>query len=445
MIQHAGTRRFSVVAFCRIAGLVLLTGLQVLLGQAELDGRRGVALAQSAPQPAPASAPEITSALVRDVVAASNRTGADLFARMMASAPDQSVVMSPYSLDAALAMVAQGARGATAEGFRRFMQLGGRTLADAAAGQQALIARLRQPSEATLAVANSAWVHQDIALRPEFATSLSERFAGEIAAVDLTSPATLARINGWVSDRTGGMIPHMLDDLPRDAKLVLVNALYFRGAWQMPFEPLATRPRPFHLAGGRTRDVPMMRMTARLAYAETPLYQAVELAYRGSELRLRVILPRSAERLSEMRARAARSGWGAIDDAPLAERRVNLSLPRFRAESGSDLAAILQRTDLAPAFGDNADFSGIADRPLKLSRVVHRATITLTELGTEAAAATSEDMVPAGAGLSREPIAEMVVDRPFILVLRDPATTLELMLAFVADPGAVPAPAPSAN
>jgi serpin B len=189
----------------------------------------------------------------------------------------------------------------------------------------------------------------------------------------------------------------------------------------------------------------MMRMTGRLDYAETPLYQAVELAYAGSELRLRVILPRSAERLAEMRSRAARSGWGAIDDASFAGRRVNLSLPRFRAESGSDLAAILQRTDLAPAFDDAADFGGIADRPLKLSRVVHRATITLTEEGTEAAAATAEVAVPASAGLSREPIVEMVVDRPFILVLRDPATNVELMLAFVADPGAVPAPAASAH
>src|SRR5262249_26404930 len=153
----------------------------------------------------------------------------------------------------------------------------------------------RWPTEATLRVANSAWVNPTTFLRPEFAASVRDMFAGEIAAVDLRSPAALARINLWASDHTRGMVPHILDRLPPDSELVLVNVFYFRGAWATPFPVSSTSARPFHLLDQRTREVPMMAASARFAYAETPLYQVVELGYRGSDLRLRVILPRTAQ------------------------------------------------------------------------------------------------------------------------------------------------------
>jgi serpin B len=342
---------------------------------------------------------------------------------------------SPYSISAALAMTFAGARGETE---RQMVTTLHYTLPQARLHPafNALDASLTsQAKEETfqLNIANAIWGQKDFAFLPIFLDTLAENYGAGLRTVDFANATEAARqaINTWVSDQTKGKIKDLIPQglLDSSVRLVLTNAIYFKGKWVMPFEKNNTHDGAFTLLDGGTVSVPMMRQTNSFKYAEGEGYQAVELAYRDSDAAMLVVLPQ-AGRFDEIEA-AFSTGLPARIITDLEPRPVVLTLPKFTYESEFQLADVLAQMGMPAAFGD-ADFSGMTGkRDLFISEVVHKAFVAVDEEGTEAAAATAVVMKETAMMLDG---IEMEVDRPFLFLIRDTRTGTILFVGRVLNP-----------
>ena len=369
--------------------------------------------------------------------------GLDLFRKVGAGGGN--VVISPASVALALAMARAGARGETAAQMDAVLRdLGSDARAsDINALDAALAARSGRfadgqgtPLEVALRIANAPFGQRGMPLQAAFLDALASRFGAGLRLVDYAADTEAARrtINGWVADQTEGRIPELLAPgiLSRDTRLTLVNAIYLKAPWTIPFNADATATATFTRADGSQVGVPFMNGSADRGYAEGSGWRAVELPYVGGSLALDVIVP---DDLAAFEAGLTQEGLAELTGA-LRERTVTLALPRFGIETSAGLADALAALGMPLAFDpDRADFSGITTaEPLYISAVVHQANIDVDEKGTEAAAATAVVM-SRGAMPADGPVT-LRVDRPFLFVLRDLPTGAILFLGRVADPSA---------
>ena len=377
----------------------------------------------------------------RAAAAADAAFGADMYQVLAQDAAD--TVFSPASVASVLRMALCGARGQTAAELARALHLDGSERQDdvAVSGLRAVSAASGSGSghgSATLRAPNTVWVQSGLPLRAEFTARLSQA-AATLADADFAAAPEAARalINRVIAEQTEGKITGLLPPGAVSAltRLVLASAVYLKAAWVQPFPESATADAPFYPDGqdGPSLTVPMMHLTAPHAYLHGDGYQAVLLPYRDIGLAMAVVLPDGP--LSALRPKVAAAGLGGLL-AGTARHQVALSLPRFRLEAAFNLIPALQRLGVSEAFGDHADFSGITDaEPLRIGAVAHKAYVDVDEHGTEAAAATAIVMTGMAAFRAPPPVT-MVVDRPFLFAIIDPATALPLFLGQVSHPHA---------
>jgi serine protease inhibitor len=371
--------------------------------------------------------------------AALSAFGLDLYAQLRDGSGN--MVISPASVAIALAMARAGARGTTASEMDAVLH------GLAADGHAAWVASLDnalndrsgtfddpsgKPQTVTLRVTNGSFVQRGLTLQPAYLDALAAQFGAGVQQVDFKQAAEAARslINGWVSDQTEQRIKELLaqgtiDDMTR---LVLVNAIYLKAAWLTPFEVSATQPGEFRTSSGTTVTVPYMHSYGSLEYASGAGWQAVQLPYVGHQLAMLVIVP------DDLATFEGKFDSGKLDEitGALASREVDLSLPRFGAETSASLGGLLAQLGMPSAFdASTADFSGITtEERLFISAVVHQANIDVDEAGTEAAAATAVAM--AGAAAPSETVT-LKVDRPFVFAVRDLQTGAVLFLGRILD------------
>ena len=351
------------------------------------------------------------------------------------------LVFSPASITAALRMALCGARGQTAAEIAAALQLPGGD--PPAAGLRRLSAGLAEiPGDGvTFRAPNTMWVQAALPLRPEFTAQLRGATAVSVRDADFVRAAEQARleINELVAKQTADKITNLLRPGTLDAltRLVLVNAIYLKAAWEHPFPPSATHDGPFHTGGpgtGTQVTARMMRCTENLGYLRGDGWQAVLLPYRGGRLAMTVVLPDGPL--------AALPPGLAGDLAGIAGRarrhRVRLTLPRFRQDSEFGLIPALGQLGIHEAFAPGrADFTGITTaEPLHVSAVVHKAYIDVTEEGTEAAAATAVAIRMLAAARPPSEVVTVTVDHPFLFAITDTATALPLFLGQVTRPRA---------
>jgi serpin B len=381
-----------------------------------------------------------------NAAAAVNTFGLALYGRVAAADKAGNLVLSPASIALALAMARAGARGQTATEMDAVLRSLGSDdhAAWLAALDSALNSRTGQfqdmsgkPQDVTLRIVNAPFAQRGFALQPAYLDALAARFGAGLRLVDYVNATEAARqaINAWVSVQTEQRIKELLagGDLDTLTRLVLVNAIYLKAAWQTPFTVEATAPAPFTRIDGSTVDVPMMNGGGELPYAAGDGWRAVELPYVGGKLSMLVIVP---DDLAAFEGALDDKVLGTITGA-LATNQVNLGLPKFGAESRVELAPVLAALGMPTAFSDAADFSGITTQePLLVSAVIHQANIDVDEKGTTAAAATA--VVMRASAMPAQPIT-LTVDRPFLFALRDVDTGAVLFLGRIADPSAAAA------
>lgn len=416
-----------------------------------------------------------------DAPRANDRFAIDLYRRLAAERPGKGLFFSPYSLFAALSMTAEGGRGETAAQMGQALRYpqhlrdssGGKrpwTLAPIHAGVAALNQRLaaRRPGH-ELCVANALWVDQKTPILNSFYAALQPHYQTTVYGVDFRGNAEQGRkqINRWSAQVTRGRIPDIVPEgtLSRYTRMVLTNAIYFKGDWAEPFKKENTQAMDFHLAGGAKAPVPMMWQIAERAryaafqangaafdtprfesrgaryYPESGGFQMLELPYKGGELSMVVLLPRSAEGLPALvKALSAEKlhAWA----GRLVKRNVHVHLPRLRMETDHDLKAALIALGMTRAFGPRAEFEGMRQtndplEKLHIASVLHRAFVEVNEQGTEAAASTAVEMEALWCverPMKRPFAPTFRADHPFLFVIRDNKTGAILFLGRVVDP-----------
>ncbi len=351
------------------------------------------------------------------------------------------VALSPYSVYAALAMTAAGARGATADQFAHLLggdaaAAAGRITAIDRAVEQAVQRGRQQDSTMAVDPANTVVVQQDLAVRAEFLRQLAAGFAAGAQRTDFVHGAETARaaINDWVGRRTHDLIPELLGPGTVDSstRLVLVNALYLKARWAAEFsDPKGSKP--FTAADGSRVRTPMMANTGWYAVNRGTDWRSVRIPYVGGRLAMTVVLPEPGA-FAAVRNRLASVLGEATAEGERA--RVALSLPPFSVDSAAGLTQALRALGLRDAFDtDRVDLSGIAGPPhdLTVSFVQHQAVMKVDQHGTEAAAATAVGVM-AGAAPQQQTPEPFVVDRAFFLVVHDTSTGAPLFLGQISRP-----------
>lgn len=367
------------------------------------------------------------------VVRGNTEFACDLFGQLK-SEPGN-LFFSPFSISTALAMTAAGAQGPTLAEMVKTLHLPESELAHA--GFAELMQQFNAgSSEYQLAVANALWGQKGFAFRQDFLDRIAKYHGGGLRDVDFKQPEpAAATINRWVSDVTKDRIkdlvsPQMLKPLTR---LVLTNAIYFKGQWQYTFRKELTRDEPFFVTESNSNPVPMMHLSGDFRFAEVDGVQVLELPYKGRRLSMVLLLPKEKHQL----AKQVQPMLNPVSLARLlaagTTKPGNVALPRFEFRTSYSLGDPLQNLGMKLAFSNGADFTGMTTtEPLKIDLVIHKAFVKTDEEGSEAAAATAVIMERAPA-----PIIDRFnfrADHPFVFMIRDNQTGSLLFLGRVSNP-----------
>ena len=378
-----------------------------------------------------------------------NRFAFDLYDRLREESGNQ--FLSPFSIAVCLAMGGAGARGETARQIFEALHLpADDERLHTALGD--LIRRLSQEREGRayrMEIADSFWGQTGYGFFDAYLDLIRTRYEGELHEVDFAQEPESARleINRWVEEKTQGRIrdvmsPGMMHPLLR---LVLVNAIYFKGAWAVPFEESSTQFAPFMTESGGYVEAAMMNRTGDVGYFEDDDVQAIDLPYQGISkslspyvqdlLSMTVFLPRKTDGLRAFeKSLDADRFMRALNG--LERLEVELFLPKFRLESEFELGGTLRAMGIRDAFAmGTADFSGMADREdLAISEMIHKSFVDVNEAGTEAAAATMSGLLGRAVNFEAPPPVVFRADHPFLFLIREVETASILFLGRVDSP-----------
>lgn len=381
-------------------------------------------------------APAVLAGQVGYEIAASNNAFAfDLYGQLAANPGN--MFLSPYSISSALAMAFAGARGNTELQMAKVMRYElPQEVLHKAFGQ--INGVLNKPSkDYQLAVANALWSQVGLDFAKGYLETVQAGYGPGLRLVDFAGRTEQARltINKWVEEKTEDKIkelikPDVLDPLTR---LVLTNAIYFKGQWDQKFKKELTKDAGFSLLSKQKVQVPFMSQQGSFNYMEEDGLQALELAYAGGDLSMLILLPESDSDYSRFEKKLDYPTFSGIIGR-MRKETVNVSLPKFKFEAELGLGGTLQRMGMTDAFSEYlADFSGISDTFLYITAVIHKAFIEVNEEGSEAAAATAVVMGTKSIGPQPK---QFIADRPFFFAIRDLRTGSILFMGRVQDPRA---------
>jgi serpin B len=368
------------------------------------------------------------------VVADEQAFALDLLGRLGPALPN--LVLSPSSIATVLAMLEPGAAGATATAIARTLHSPSLTPGQQARGWDALAAAVSRRAvgdHIVLDTANQAWFAANLPVLASYLRALAADFhtgAQHLGA----DPAVAARaIDAWVAAHTGGHITQLVTEQELEhAVAVLVDAIYMKAAWATAFDVHDTAPAPFHVSSSKTVQVQTMETPDpfEAAVSVSPALDAVDLPYRGDNFSALVLMPPLGRLAAFEKTLTAAQLSGIV--AALRSQAVDVYMPRFSVTSDLTLNQVLSAMGMGQAFTNAADFSNLSSQPVKLSYVVHDAQMKVNENGTEASAATAVIAVPTA--VMPRPALRVVVDHPFLFLVRDDATGLIIFETQVGNP-----------
>lgn len=382
------------------------------------------------PSPAPAPVPPVAR---RDIpltdtqkLMASKNTGFayHLFAEVSKSYPQPSnVIISPQSVNYALSMLNNGADGETKKEIMKVLGYDGFTDYDVIEyNQKMLYCSSRLDPEASLVAANSIWLREGLPVLPEFNKINKEAYASEVYPVDFAAPKTLQLINAWASHYTEGSIPTVLDKINPQAALYLLNAVSFKGRWDITFSKSATQPGTFNNADGTTTTVPMMYRSFNSVCMVGDKYNLLPLPYGNSAFSFYILLPVKGETTASVIAGLSEESWVNMFKNR-AGYNVRLKLPRFNTNCNTNLCDILKVLGMPSAFdAAKADFSRLSTQAICISDAFQKSAIEVDEEGTKASSVTVVETMYTSAGPMELPEIDFFVDRPFVYMIRETST-----------------------
>lgn len=367
-----------------------------------------------------------------------NQFSFDLFRELTEEGEDENIFISPLSVSLALAMVLNGAEGETFNEIKQALDLGDIDLETINENYHSLIEYLKEADQSVdLAIANSVWHENRFSVNDEFLSRLEEFFNATAEGLDFSDPASTDRINNWVSDNTKGLIESIVDEIPADMVMYLINALYFKGEWLIQFDEEVTHEADFILEDGNTTAVEMMMAESAYATFFSEDIQMIEVPYGDSLFTMTVIMPADMDQPLDLFV-SERLNSGNLDywAQNLRTGKIQLRMPKFQMEYDKKLNDILVNLGMELPFDPNAaDLSGISSggqNNLFISEVIHKTFLEVSEEGSEAAAVTSVGVQLTSAQPS---VPRFTVNRPFVFLIREQASGTVLFMGKMKNPG----------
>lgn len=374
------------------------------------------------------------------LVQGSNQFAFELYGKLRSA--EGNLFFSPTSISTAFAMTYVGARGDTAGQMSKvlhFPQDVNQTSTEFAS----LVKQLNGDGKDRgykLSIANAIWGQKGHPFAAAFLTTLKDSYAAPLTEMDFKTAAEPARqeINGWVAKQTADKIKDLVPPgaIDGSTRLVLTNAVYFKGDWADKFDPKLTHDGDFVLAPGQKTTTPLMNRGGSYGYAQVTLAggakaQLLELPYANNALSMLILLPEKMDGIADVEQALSvekLQEWA----GKLRKQEVHVSLPKFKTTAELSLKETLSSMGMPLAFSDQADFSGMTGKPdLCISAAIHKAYVDVNEEGTEAAGSTAIIMKPTA--VPREtPVFR--ADHPFVYIIRENGTGAVLFIGRLSNP-----------
>lgn len=390
-----------------------------------------------------------STATPSDITAGQARLAVQVYPELAkAAGPNDNLLISPLSLTEGLGLVLLGARGQTASELRALLNWSADRRPELLVRDYDRFLTNTQDEKVSLSIANAVWLSDRLTFDPEYLDATRANLGAKAETLNFGGNpfGSADRINNWVEEQTRKRITKIVDSrgLNDLTAAVLTNAIWFKADWSVPFE--GGRAGEFTRGDGSKLDIYMMERTAPMAYRESGEGQAVLLPYgKDGRFVMELFLPKNAETLQRWERdldpksfHLANPGSDAQFDLGIVpEREILLRLPRFEARFDQGLKNTLIAAGIPCAFDERcANFAGMAAGPLKIDDVAHATFLRVDEEGTEAAAVTAVKIVATGSRITPD-VPRMIVDRPFLVSIRDRASGALIFFGRIADPDPV--------
>tara|TARA_R110001583_G_scaffold153027_5_gene304812 strand:+ start:351 stop:1577 length:1227 start_codon:yes stop_codon:yes gene_type:complete len=359
-----------------------------------------------------------TIAKGQEIVTSNNDFAFSLFKEIALNETENNFMISPVSASLALGMVYNGAAGATQQAFANVFNYGDTTLEETNTVNQNIINNLTHTSSGTIfEIANSLWVKNTFPVKETFLEANKTYYSAEVQNKDFSDPKTLETINNWVSNKTNGKIPKILNEISSNAVLYAINALYFKSDWKYRFKPEDTKKLPFQLDNGTVKQVDMMTMEQDLKYFSNTVFSSVALPYKNDKYTMTIMLPNTDKQVNDIVAIMNIENWTNWQNNYF-DKNIKITLPKFTFSYEKTFNTALTNLGLGIAFTENADFSGLSDIPTQISFVLQKTFIDVNEKGTEAAAVTVVGIETTSIDVPKQ----FLLDRPFLFAITEKET-----------------------
>ena len=362
-----------------------------------------------------------------------NLFGISLLVKLMATGSEENIVISPFSLELALGMVYAGCTGTSADELRRIVGFSPKT-----DSQEVLFPGMKLSSDlpptVTLKIANSLWCDRSAKLRPTFDAKVRDLFNPQVQSVDLETADTMRAINDWVAKATENRITDLIQQPPKPP-LVLIDAVYFKGAWEHPFSAKEDFPSQFNRESGGPCQVTMMKRSLSALYLETDDFQAVKLPYNGGGLEMLLVLPAKGTGLGAVLQKLSKGSWKQTIDE-FSDASGTISLPRFKATFRDSLVSPLAELGIKAIFEPSKDFTPMFEETRKfyVSNIIQQTYLRVDENGSEAAAATEVQIEASAIRRPANKPFNLVFDRPFLFAIIDDQSGQLIFAGVLRDP-----------
>lgn len=369
------------------------------------------------------------------LASASNRFGLDLFKQLQLKDQGKNIFFSPLSITLALAMTYNGAAGETEKVMARTLKLDEMTLDEINQATAGLMKHIKNPEQKTeLTIANSLWAKQGVPFKEDFLTRNRQFFGAEVASLNFSDPQALQTINDWVNRNTEGKISKIIDNISLQDVMFLINAIYFNGVWQKPFDKNLTKDAPFYLLSGGQKQFPMMSQSSAYYHYQGDKFQAVNIPYGYGRTSLYLFLPAKDSSLGDFLKGLSQRNWEHWMKS-FCRKPGDIKIPRFKMDYDRMLNEPLAALGMGVAFSGGADFSKmLSGGGLFISYVRHKAVVEVNEEGTKAAAATVVAMAESRMICPGPPHFTFTADRPFLMAIRDNPSGAILFMGVVGEP-----------
>ncbi|HDS06601.1 MAG TPA: serpin family protein [Bacteroides sp.] len=366
-----------------------------------------------------------------EIVEADRQFTFELFREVCALSDEENIMVSPLSVSYALGMTFNGAAGTTRDAFCDVLHFGDLTNQEVNESYQDLMDQLIHLDEQVeFSIANSIWYRLGYQVLEEFITANQTYFDAMVSELDFSDPQAKETINDWIEEKTNDKIRDMLDYIPSDAVMYLVNAIYFNAKWRYEFDPESTQQGTFYREDGSIGQADFMKVNGAFNYTVNDDFSAVELPYGDSTFSMVVMMPAAGKTAGELIEEMDLGQWDSWFGTSWMEN-IQVELPKFKYGFKKLLNDPLINLGLGVAFSGGADFSGITPGGgIYISRVIHQTFIDVQEEGTEAAAATIVELRE----VSMPTPLIFRADRPFIYLIKENSTGAILFIGKVGMP-----------